>query len=151
MMVTELVGCSRRYRAVEIQETKLGGLYEANSEGKKFRLYNSDKYLSLDTTTSISFEHFEEIKKAPNPHEGVHTISIRLDDVGTRKFKSMTQRNVGKAIYFVIGEKIIASPITTEVVATGVGQLSVASQKGIDTLLEYIEQVNRDQNKEKTP
>lgn len=123
-----------------VQNTsKLGGLFETGDKGKKYNFYNSDRSVMLDTSTYISFSDFEEIQKERGPYRGVHKLNIRLNASGTLKFEQMTKRNVGKQIYFVIGEKVMATPVINEVVHSGEGSLLVTDQAGTGVLLDYLQ------------
>ncbi len=135
-----LTGCNGQTGAVKINKTKIGGLYEINVNGKEYNFYNSDEIFKLDTGTFISFIYFDKIVRVQSDFDqGVYSLDFKLNDAGILKFKEMTERNIGKPICFVIGDKVMAAPTILVIIPNGRGNVTVADNKVIDQMIEYLE------------
>jgi|JI10StandDraft_1071094.scaffolds.fasta_scaffold03922_16 preprotein translocase subunit SecD len=133
-----LTGCQGQSGAMEINKTKVGGVYEIVDSGKEFKFYNSDQSFKLDTLTFISFANFEKVQRVKSPYEGVYSLSFKLNDKGKLKFKEMTSRNVHKQICFVMGDKIIAAPQVNDIIPNGQVSIMIADEKGIEEIIKYL-------------
>jgi preprotein translocase subunit SecD len=134
-----LTSCGRQSGVIEFNNTKIGGLYELAENGKEYKFYNSEESFKLDTTTFISFADFDKFFREESDHEKIYSLGFRLNDVGILKFKEMTERNVGKPLCFVIGNKIMAAPIVQVSIPNGQGSITVADKSALEGMIDYLE------------
>ncbi|MES2379601.1 MAG: hypothetical protein V4538_01080 [Bacteroidota bacterium] len=135
-----LTSCNGQTGAIKINKDKIGGLYEINENGKQLNFYNSDEIFKLDTVTYISFVYFDRITRVQSDFDqGVYSLDFKLNDSGTLKFKEMTERNTGKQICFVIGDKVMSAPTILGSIPNGRGTVTVTDNKVIDQMIEYLE------------
>lgn len=133
-----LVSCSSSDSPIAINKNKKGGLFESSVTGKGLSFYHSKEIIKVDTTTFISFVDFDVIRQEKSPYEGVFVLNVELNESGTLKFNEMTSRNLRKPICFVIGDKIVAAPIISEVISNGRILMMIPDKKGVELIIEYF-------------
>lgn len=132
-------GCVKPVKPVEIKSGKQGGLFEINEAGRSFTFHDSNESLHLDTTTYIPLSSFEVVQQEKSDYEGSLVLNIKLNEVGTTKFKAMSERNISKQICFVVGSKIISAPILQSPIPNG--RISMhGSRETINAVIQYLEQ-----------
>lgn len=133
-----LISCSGQDNRIVLNKNKKGGIFESNVYGKSLTFYDKDESIKVDTSTFISFGEFAGIKRGKSPIDGVFVLDFKLNEIGTLRFKEMTNRNLRKQICFVIDDKIIAAPVISEEITNGQLQMMVSDKKAIDLIFEYF-------------
>ncbi|MCB0506464.1 MAG: hypothetical protein KDC58_13320 [Cyclobacteriaceae bacterium] len=133
-----LTSCSGQSGVIEIDRSKIGGLYEIDENGREYAFYNGKESFKLNTLTSISFTDFDQIIRMKPRFEGVYSLYFELNDIGILKFKEMTERNIGKPICFVIGNKIMAAPTVQVAIPNGQGEITIADKNTMDEMVNYL-------------
>lgn len=133
-----LFSCSREDNRIAINKTKKGGLFEIKANGKSLTFYNKKESIKVDTTTFVPFTDFDNLEEMKSPYEGVFVLDFKLNDKGTSKFKEMTTRNLGKQLYFVVDDKIVATPIINEEISNGRIQMMLADRNEVELIIQYL-------------
>lgn len=125
---------------IEFKSEKKGGFYEIGENGKKFTLYKSDQSVKLDTTTYIPFAEFDKISIEESDDEKTHILDFKLNDLGSAKFKHMTERNLSKNICLVVNDQIMSAATVESVISDGKVHLMIEDKKGLDNIISYLQQ-----------
>ncbi len=83
-------------------------LYAIDTKGKK------EAPLQGDRVTSAR----------PSSENGQNMVLIEMDQEGSRNWKKMTERNVGKEVAIVLDDKVYSAPVVNGVIAGGRTQIS---------------------------
>ena len=71
----------------------------------------------------IQGERIVRAKGEPD-ERGRHVVSLTMDSEGSREWKAMTERNVGKQVAVVLDNKVYSAPVVNGVIPNGQTQIS---------------------------
>lgn len=131
-------GCNLKTEPISFNKNLQGGLFETAYEGKEISFYNRDEQMTVDTTSNISFKHFEQLLRGNPPMDGMAVLLIKLDEIGTKKLRDMTTRNIKKQVCLIVNDQIVVAPIVSSAIINGQLELimSIRDFEHLSTLLE---------------
>ena len=84
---------------------------------------NELKDLKLSAKVEISTREILEIKRVKDQIDN-NIIDITLTNIGAKKFKKLTKKNIAKPIAIVLDKKLVSAPIVLNVIPKGKIQIN---------------------------
>lgn len=114
---------------------KSDGFYEVKNYSHQHKLED----LILAKKAAMDFSSVTEAKVGKD-NLGRFVIDIKFNPEGTKGFKNLTEKNVGKTIAIVINRKIVMAPVVNDVISGG--QLSISGNFSENEMNDFVNSLN---------